>query len=431
MRLRSLFLPLLGLVATLVSAAPAPLPCKPDQVVAADGSGDFKTVQAAVAAIPADNRERVVIFIKNGTYHEKVRIDARCVTLRGESRDGTRIEFPQGREEYSREQDKLGFAVVNIHGDDCVLENLTIENTHGVIGKHAFAVYGSADRTVITDCNVYSQGNDTLSLWQGDTGRYYHARLKIRGSVDFVCPRGWCYMADCELFEVNPGAHAAIWHDGSRHQDQKFVMRNVRFDGVENWRFARHHVDAQFYLVDCTFSSTMRDLKPGRVLYPTNGGTPSDADLKRNRDLDAQNRWGERFYYSTCHRAGGDFAWHADNLATALGSPKPEQITAKWTFAGTWDPENTAGPTIKDVKTTAESTRVVFSESVTVKGHPLLVLKNSARATYQSGSGTDTLVFSTTNDMPLPVALDPNGGAIVATEAAATLRPAQLNLPTR
>ena len=68
---------------------------KPDIVVAADGSGDFKTIQAAVTSIPATNRERVVVFIKDGTYKEKIRVSASFVTLRGESRTGTRIEFAQ------------------------------------------------------------------------------------------------------------------------------------------------------------------------------------------------------------------------------------------------------------------------------------------------------------------------------------------------
>jgi pectinesterase len=419
------------LVPLAALAAPAPLPIKPDLTVAADGSGNFTTVQAAVAAIPAGNRERMVIFIKNGTYREKVRIEARCVTLRGESREGTRIEFPQGREEFNAQPDKLGFAVVNVHADDCVIENLTVENTHGVIGKHAFAVYGNADRTVITDCNLYSQGNDTLSLWKGDTGRYYHARLKVRGSVDFVCPRGWCYLVDSELYEVNPGAHAAIWHDGSKDRDQKFVLRNVRFDGVANWRFARHHVDAQFYLIDCTFSAAMRDLAPARVIYPLDNATATDADRKRNRDLDAQNRWGERFYYFNCRRTGGDYAWHADNLATAPGAPTPDQITAKWTFAGTWDPENAAGPAIQSVTASAGSIRVVFAENVTVKGRPALTLQAGGSAVYASGSGSNTLVFATTATSPVPIAIELNGGAIVATEAAATLRRANLSLAAR
>src|ERR1043165_9719229 len=90
-------------------------------------------------------------------------------------------------------------------------------------------------------------------------GRYYHARLKVCGSVDFVCPRGWCYMTDCDLFEVNPRAEAAMWHDGSRDPDMKFVLRHCRFDGVEGWRFARHHHDAMIFVLDSTFSKTLRD----------------------------------------------------------------------------------------------------------------------------------------------------------------------------
>ena len=70
--------------------------------MAADGSGDFKTVQAAVASIPKSNRERIVVFIKDGVYREKVRVDAAFVTLRGESRKGTRIEFPQLNDDFTK-----------------------------------------------------------------------------------------------------------------------------------------------------------------------------------------------------------------------------------------------------------------------------------------------------------------------------------------
>ena len=250
-----------------------PLPFKPDLTVAADGSGDFTTIHAAVASIPSENRERRFVFVKDGVYREKVRVDASFVTLRGQSRAGTRLEFAQGMNEYrGAQRDNLGQAVLNINGDDFVLENFTVQNTHGVIGTHAFAIYGRGDRTVIQDCDVLSQGNDTLSLWrtgngqfsEGATahaspnGRYYHARLKVCGSVDFICPRGWCYMTDSEMFEVNPNAEAAMWHDGSRDPDMKFVMRNCKFDGVEGWRFARHHHDAMLFLLDCTLPVTRK-----------------------------------------------------------------------------------------------------------------------------------------------------------------------------
>ena len=63
----------------------------PDLTVASDGSGDFKTVQKAIDSVPSDNRQRTIVFIKDGLYHEKVRIDPNFITLRGQSRQGTRI----------------------------------------------------------------------------------------------------------------------------------------------------------------------------------------------------------------------------------------------------------------------------------------------------------------------------------------------------
>ncbi|MBN2182482.1 MAG: hypothetical protein JW715_11265 [Sedimentisphaerales bacterium] len=402
----------------------------PDITVAADGGGDFTTVQQAIESVSDDNSDRIIIFIKDGVYNEKVRIDASYITLRGQSRAGTRIEFSQGAEEFARQGDNLGVAVVNINGNDVVLENLTIRNTHGVIGPHAFAVYGKGDRTVIVDCNVFSDGADTLSLWRGDVGRYYHARLNIRGSVDFVCPRGWCYMTDCTFYQVNPGAEAAIWHDGSKNKDMKFVLRNCRLDGVDGWILARHHHDAQFFLLDCKFSAAMRDRQPKRVIYPLDNTTPTEANIRRNKELDKTNIWGERTYYFNCHRDGGDYPWHADNLSSASGSPEPDQITAAWTFAGTWDPERSDAPSIEKIEVYADRIEVIFSENVTVKGKPRLMLEGGDYAHYRSGSGSSTLVFDVSNSQEIKVSgVDLNGGFIIATQAAAALREANLSLP--
>src|SRR5580698_2530863 len=145
---------------------------RPDLTVASDGSGDFKTIQEAINAVPKTNDQRMIIFIKDGSYYEKVRIDPGFITLRGQSRRGTQIEFPQGTDDFTNHPDEIGRAVVNINGSDCVLQNLTIKNTHGVIGPHAFAIYGRGDKTVIVDCDVLSQGADTIALWGDKNGSY-------------------------------------------------------------------------------------------------------------------------------------------------------------------------------------------------------------------------------------------------------------------
>ena len=422
------------LVATLLAASGSIVLAgavpEPDIVVAADGSGDFKSVQAAVQSIPKTNSERKVVFIKNGIYREKVRVDASFVTLRGQSRHGTRIEFPQLDEDFNQKPDAVGRAVINLNqANDFVLENLTTENTAGVIGPHAFTILGTGDRAVVVNCDVLSHGADTVSFWRGDRGRCYQANCRLEGSVDFVCPRGWCYLTHCTFYEMKNTA--AVWHDGSRDKDMKFVLRDCRFDGAAGWNLARHHHDAQFYFLDCRFSKTMVDKPPFRVLYPLDGGTPSASDIARNKDLDKSNLWGERSYFYHCHRDGGDYAWFADNLSTAPGAPEPKQITAAWTFAGTWNPESTSGPAIQTVSAADGKVTLAFNESVTVKGKPRLKMKAGAFADYTSGSGTDTLVFNLRDDaLNKPVAVDLNGGAIIASQASVTLRLARLTLLT-
>lgn len=384
----------------------------PDITVAADGSGSFTSIQKAIESIPRENHERMIVLVKDGVYHEKIRIDASCITLRGESRAGTRIEFAQLNDDFTKNPDDLGRAVVNVNGDDFVMENLTVKNTAGIVGPHSFAVYGRGDRTVILDCDVLSEGADTVSLWKGDSGRYYHARCNFRGAVDFVCPRGWCYITDSTFYETKNTA--AVWHDGSKDKDQKFVLRNCKFDGVDGWNLARHHHDAQFFFLDCTFSKSMIDKPPFRVIYPLDGKEPTDADRKRNADNDKSNLWGERAYFFDCHRDGGDYAWTRDNL------PVPaDQITAAWTFAKTWNPENKEGPKIVH----AIPRELKFSESVTVKGQPKLMLSDGSAATYESGSGSDTLIFKAgaQNDVSAK-SLDLNGGEIIGTEAGAFRR---------
>lgn len=430
-----------SLAAALACLALAGLPARavggeePDLVVAADGSGAFRSIQAAIDSLGQGKngnqnakdipRERVVILIRDGVYREKLRIDRPCVTLRGESRKGTRIEFPQLSVEFQKKPDRLGRAVVNINADDVVLENLTAANTArtdgpqtSMFGRHAFTIYGRGDRTVLLDCDLLSEGADTVSLWQGDRGRYYHARCHFRGGVDFVCPRGWCYVVDCSFYEVR--ATAALWHDGSKDPDQKLVVRRSTFDGAPGWYLGRHHHDAQFYLLDCTFSATMADRPLARHRYE---------DAQKDQALVRQNRLGERCYYHNCHRTGGDYAWFKDNLASAPGAPTPAQIDAAWTFGGTWDPETTTRPTITRAEADGQDLTLTFSEPVTVKGRPRVVLRSRLAAEYAGGSGTSRLKFHTSK------AVEPNDpwkledGTILASIATARPRLADRKAP--
>jgi pectinesterase len=299
-------------------------------IVAADGSGNYRTIQEALNAVPKNNSKNVIILIRKGTYHEKLFIEQSYVTLVGEDRDSTCIIFAELRENWAKAHNgsDWGSGVVNIDSlaTDIVLANLTIHNNYGSRFKtasHQFAIRGNGTRVMLLSCNVIADGNDTVSLWNRTNGLYYHANCYFEGWVDYVCPRGWCYVTDSKFFGHN--LNASIWHDGRADKDQKFVIRYSSFNGVPNFPLGRHHRDAQIYLLDCIFSRNMAD-KPIYLPISPNAETW---------------KWGARHYFYNCHREGGDYDWFADNLNEAEGSPRPESIDAKWTFGGRWDPEGT------------------------------------------------------------------------------------------
>lgn len=351
-----------------------------DILVAADGSGDYKTLTDAINALPMFNYERTVIFIKNGVYNEKIRIEQDNLTLIGESRDSTIICFNQLRTDWQKNKDYTGPAVINIHADDIILRNLTIENTQPETGPHAFAVYGTGTRTILVNCNVLSRGGDTVSLWNYKSGKYYHSNCYFEGSVDFVCPRGWCYIRDSRFYELK--RTAAIWHAGTGNINQKLVIRNSCFDGVEGFYLGRHHYDAQFFLLDCGFSGNMADKPVFRVLY--------EEEPQKNRP----DIFGNRYYYYNCHRKGGDFRWFANNLEEAAGSPGPDDITPEWTFNGQWDPESKQQPYVKSYIIKDKSVFLCFNELVTARNNPGLKTHTGKILAYKTGSGRDVIEFS-------------------------------------
>jgi len=303
-----------------------------DLVVATDGSSPYRTVQQAIDALPVDDATPRTILIRNGVYREKVYVTRRRLALVGEDRENTRLELPELRRNWrASHPDDWGAAVINVgpQVSDLVIANLTVHNTYG--GEqgdhdHQFAIRSSADATriAILHARVLADGGDTLSLWNAPAGLGYYADSVFEGWVDFVCPRGWAYITN-SLF-VSHSTTASIWHDGSKDRDQKLVVRHSRFEGVPGFALGRNHRDGQFYLLDATFSSAMADCP----IYPAQAPDP--------------RQWGERYYYSGCSRDGGGpdaraFSWYGDNLETAEGAPREEEITAAWTFGGRWDPE--------------------------------------------------------------------------------------------
>lgn len=337
-----------------------------DMIVDQNGNGDYRTISAAIDALPMFAYQRVVILIRNGVYGEKIRIDQNYVTLRGESRDSTIIQYNQLRSDWVANKDAIGPAVINIYGDDIILDNLTIENTQPEIGPHAFAVFGKGTRTILTNCNILSKGGDTVSLWNYKEGMYYHSNCYFQGAVDFVCPRGCCFIRDSKFYEVKETA--TLWHDGHFNTNQKFVIWSSSFDGVEGFQLGRHHYEAQFYLLDCSFSSNMADQPIYRHVY---------GDSTKNNPY--YN--GDRIYFYNCTKEGEAFSWYGNNLDEAKGSPVPTDITVAWTFDGKWDPKRSDSPVVTSYSINGKFLDLIFSEIVTVRGEA--AFKNQTGKTFK------------------------------------------------
>jgi pectin methylesterase-like acyl-CoA thioesterase len=185
--------------------------------VAADGSGDFKTVQAAVDAAPAAGG---VIRIQPGTYREAIAIGKPHIQLRGLGADPAQVVLS-----FDRSAGTAGgtgnSASVLVTGDDFYAGNLTIENTFSrgraltPQGSQAVALRVRGDRAVFRQVRLlgyqdtlYADGKGCDSE-QGPCrpARQYFADCYIEGNVDFIFGDAAAFFEGCEIHAL---AHPTV-----------------------------------------------------------------------------------------------------------------------------------------------------------------------------------------------------------------------------
>lgn len=291
-----------------------------------------ESIQAAIEQAPEKPTEPFKILIEKGIYNEKVIIDKPNIVLVGEDREATQIIYAEVSDnrrikEYKGQPVGNGVIVIQEGADDCVISGLTIYNNYGTTveqtTRHQMAVFGRATRTIVINSNVWADGNDALSLWARDAGgMYYHADLYLRcPGVDFLCPRGWCYVTRSRFYG---DSRAMIWHDGRGDKSKKLVITDSEFDAASPTLLGRYHHDSQFFLQNCHFSKNVLD---GNIHYAYS-----------DKVLDPCP-WGLRVYYNDCTREGGHSGWMNDNFEESAEKPVYYEINARWTFDGKWDPE--------------------------------------------------------------------------------------------
>jgi pectinesterase len=178
-----------------------------DAVVASDGSGDFKTVQEAINAVPQTTsaEHRWVIFVKAGTYREVVYVqrEERFVSLVGEDPLRTVITYNLNANNVGLDGKPIGTfrtPSVYVDADDFSAENITFENSAGPVGQ-ALALRVDSDRAVFRNCRFLGW-QDTILL---NRGHHYFEDSLITGHVDFI------FGAATAFFERS---HIHVWRNG-------------------------------------------------------------------------------------------------------------------------------------------------------------------------------------------------------------------------
>ncbi|MFB4422331.1 pectinesterase family protein [Streptomyces sp. QL37] len=155
--------------------------------VAADGTGTYRTVQAAVNAVGSGNASRVTITIKPGTYREQVTIpaDKPFITLKGLGDSPDDVVVVNNRN--AGDHGHVGSATLVAIGHDFTATNLTLSNdfdeNSSDTGDQALALYLDADRAVLDDVRLLGD-QDTFRV--NDKARAYIVDSYIEGTVDFI-----------------------------------------------------------------------------------------------------------------------------------------------------------------------------------------------------------------------------------------------------
>ncbi len=181
---------------------------------------DVPSVQAAFD-MAMTMEGHVDIYIKNGIYNEKLKLERGDVTIIGENAVNTVLTYKDHANMALADGSRMGTlksASVIINGENIVIKNLTIENRagNGVDSGQAIALSLNGDRICIKDCRLIGC-QDTLFVGPGteckqDTElemteipdapnvRMYFENCYIEGDVDFIFGGACAYFENCEIF---------------------------------------------------------------------------------------------------------------------------------------------------------------------------------------------------------------------------------------
>ncbi|XP_062191029.1 pectinesterase-like [Phragmites australis] len=170
-----------------------------DAVVAKDGSGNFRTVSAAVEAAPAESAARYVIYVKRGVYKETVDVKKKKWNLMLVG-DGMGATVISGHRNYVDGYTTYRSATVAVNGKGFIARDLTFENTAGPAKHQAVALRCDSDLSVFYHC-AFEGYQDTL---YAHSLRQFYRDCRVTGTVDFVFGNAAAVFQNCTLLARLP-----------------------------------------------------------------------------------------------------------------------------------------------------------------------------------------------------------------------------------
>lgn len=172
--------------------------------IAADGSGDYKTVQDAIKAVPDKSDERTVLHLKPGVYEGQIIVpkEKQNITLEGEGTDKSIISYGYNTNEPNPPSTEkfFGGTGIVVQSDGFIAHDMTFRNISGDHGQ-ALALRIDGDKAIIHDCRLLGW-QDTLMV---NNGRQYFVNDYIEGRVDFIYGSGTAVFDRCEIHSKNGG----------------------------------------------------------------------------------------------------------------------------------------------------------------------------------------------------------------------------------
>ncbi|XP_022731566.1 putative pectinesterase/pectinesterase inhibitor 45 [Durio zibethinus] len=182
----------------MLKAANADKPT-PNVIVAKDGSGKFKTISEALAAMPEKYDGRYVIFVRAGIYEETVHVTKKMVNLTIYG-DGSQKTIVTGNKNYVDGVPTYLTATFVASGDGFLAQAMGFRNTAGPEKHQAVAVRVDADRAIFLNCR-FEGYQDTL---YAQTHRQFYRSCVVAGTIDFIFGDAAAVFQNCLIYVRKP-----------------------------------------------------------------------------------------------------------------------------------------------------------------------------------------------------------------------------------